>query len=200
MFSIMNLWGLLMLALILNLMTAGLMPPVLAKQGIKTSAGAKITGVSLLAITVLALVATSWTIAAGKERAMDPYATTPYDAVAYMNTTPVEDEITNTAGSVLLFYRYNDPDSASIYHELNAYMLAKTHVYWVSADSRQGRNLLENYPISDLPSAIYIAADKSGHVVRYLISEDGNLDRLALNQLFEMQRHDLQSGTATKPR
>ena len=61
-------------------------------------------------------------------------------------------------GSILIFFKYGCPDCTQIHDDLEEYLLTHnvTNYYYVSSRSKQGKALIEKYPITEVPSGVYV--------------------------------------------
>ena len=78
---------------------------------------------------------------------------------------------------LIIYYRFGCSDCESIYQELAEQLTTSDNqnIYWVSTRSKQGENLRKSYPVSKVPSGVYIKGN--GHAVTlplYDKTDDGH--------------------------
>lgn len=64
---------------------------------------------------------------------------------------------------IIIFFKYGCPDCEAIHDELMEYI--NTHdidIHFVSTRSEMGQNLLKEYPVYEIPAAVYVKTDKNG--------------------------------------
>lgn len=115
------------------------------------------------------------------------------DLYSHIKTTPPEDSLpVDTRGIIVLYYRFDCPDCATIFPELQRVVQDRNDVYWVSTRSKQGQTLREKFPVEEVPSAIYIKQDGKHFIKKILLNIDENgketLDTENLNRLFKLQK------------
>lgn len=59
-------------------------------------------------------------------------------------------------GSIIIYYKFDCPDCHAIYKDLSKNIKGISDVYWISSRSTTGEKLLKEYPVEEVPSAIYI--------------------------------------------
>lgn len=95
-------------------------------------------------------------------------------------------------GSVILFYRWGCTDCVAVHDALLAkleeYDLYKT--YFVSSQSRRGKELLEQFPMESVPSGIYIRYDTAGNGYQgYVLNDGTDLNEYNLDTLLSVQTY-----------
>lgn len=96
-------------------------------------------------------------------------------------------------GCVIIFFKWGCPDCANIHNELlktlKKYDLFKT--YFVSSRSERGQELLNKYPMDEVPSGIYIYYDMdSGVSYQGKVLNDGTkLNEYNLDTLLSVQTY-----------
>lgn len=110
--------------------------------------------------------------------------------------SPIEDELPeNLEGAIVIFYKFDCPDCHAIYNDLKDAVSGHDNIYWVSSRSEQGKALLANYPIPEVPYGVYFRTYTYGGNLNYtkkvLYCDDANgntvLNETNLNRLFELQ-------------
>lgn len=117
---------------------------------------------------------------------------TMYEGIRY---SPIEDELPeDLKGSIIIYYRFDCPDCHAIYEDLCKAVEGRDKVYWISSRSKQGKALLANYPVSEVPSAIYFREYTYGGALTYTkkvlyTTENGNavLSKNGIERLIELQ-------------
>lgn len=78
-----------------------------------------------------------------------------------IKNSPIEDTIPDDLdGSIIIYYRFGCTDCESIYTDLSKSISGKNNIYWVSTESKQGKELIKTYPVNSVPSGIYIYSNK----------------------------------------
>lgn len=95
-------------------------------------------------------------------------------------------------GSVILFYRWGCTDCVAVHDALLAkledYDLYKT--YFVSSQSKRGKELLEQFPMESVPSGIYIRYDTSNNGYQgYALNDGTELNEYNLDTLLSVQTY-----------
>ena len=105
--------------------------------------------------------------------------------------TPVETKVPkDITNSIIIFYRFGCPDCEQTYAACKLYFAdAPDKVYWVSSRSEQGKKLIKQYPISEVPSGVYIKEPKHG--ISYILYRKEN-DKTVLNTEAAQNLLDLQ--------
>lgn len=73
------------------------------------------------------------------------------------------------SGCVLIYFKYGCPDCADIHDDLMTAMqsVSTEKIYFVSTRSEKGKTLLEKYPMSEIPSAVYILNEPKENIDYY---------------------------------
>ena len=100
---------------------------------------------------------------------------------------------------LIIYYRYDCKDCHDTYHEICEYLKEKNiEPLWVSTRSKQGKELMETYPPSEVPTGIvtWKNGDKNEYIIRSIAISDGEddngnknpskLDTNAMDDLIEM--------------
>lgn len=115
------------------------------------------------------------TIFIAKQHGLYDYDIKPKDFVSALLNTPKEDNLPdNINDSLILYYRFSCSDCEDIYDDLRLSFLGYDNVYWISSRSEQGKTLMEQYPVEQVPAGVYIDKNGIGHT--YLMAqrtEDG---------------------------
>lgn len=93
---------------------------------------------------------------------------------SHIETSPVEDRLPpkdKRDNILVLMYRFGCKDCIATYQELQMAFGSYPNVYWVSSRSKQGKALLKEHPVSEVPSAIYLYG-KGGAVMATLYKND----------------------------
>lgn len=100
-----------------------------------------------------------------------------------ISNSPVEDNIdvdNISGGTIIIYYKFGCKDCEAIYKDLKTAINDIDDVYWISTKSETGEALLEKYPVTEVPSGIYIRNNTlSGSVtfskfILYTVDENGN--------------------------
>lgn len=77
-------------------------------------------------------------------------------ALKALQNTPVEDNIEgkDLKNSIILYYKFGCPDCDAVF-ALEKNYFKNNKVYWVSTRSKQGKKLLEKYPVQEVPWCLY---------------------------------------------
>lgn len=105
--------------------------------------------------------------------------------------SPVESILPkNLQNKLVIYYRFGCDDCEVIYDDLSAQLNSVSDVYWISTRSKQGEALRNTYPISHVPSAVYITSRNTG-IIKNLTDKTGKTVKLhqdnltSLLQLYE---------------
>lgn len=80
-----------------------------------------------------------------------------------IRTTPNEDNLPkDLTDCIILYYRFGCSDCEAVYPAMSAFFEDYEDVYWVSTRSDQGEKLRETYPVSHVPTGIYITDSGTG--------------------------------------
>lgn len=80
-----------------------------------------------------------------------------------IQTTPKEDKLPeNLTGCIILYYRFGCSDCEAVYPAMSEFFDEYDDVYWISTRSKQGKTLLETYPVSHVPTGVYITDSGTG--------------------------------------
>lgn len=69
------------------------------------------------------------------------------------------DELTN---AIILYYKFGCEDCEAVYQQESEFFSDIDNVYWISTRSKQGQNLLNTYPVTQVPSGVYITDSTAG--------------------------------------
>lgn len=80
-----------------------------------------------------------------------------------IQTTPKEDKLPkNLTGCIILYYRFGCSDCEAVYPAMSEFFDGYDDVYWISTRSKQGKTLLETYPVAHVPTGVYITDSGTG--------------------------------------
>lgn len=85
-----------------------------------------------------------------------------YEVITHTLNTPKESEIkdlNNLSDCYIIYYKFTCPDCTGTYRELQQWLNAHppdANLYYVAADSKNGMELRQNFPVDTVPSMIYI--------------------------------------------
>ena len=153
--------------------------------------------VSILSAAMLITIAGMMFI--GQNHGMYTKDITVPELIKGITNSPKEDELPeDITGAVILYYRFGCPDCEAIYPDLKSKIDESgnnRNIYWVSTKSEQGLALLEQYPVAEVPTGIYIRVDDYNGGLSYTqkplhtTDAEGNtiLDEAAINRLLFLQ-------------
>ena len=79
-----------------------------------------------------------------------------------IQNSPVEDTLpTDLNQCIIVYFRFGCKDCEATYHTISKTLSAYEKVYWISSRSAQGKQLLETYPVAEVPTGIYINTEGS---------------------------------------
>lgn len=111
-------------------------------------------------------------------------------------TTPKESDLppnlNHMEGCLILYYRYGCADCDAVYQDLLDATADLPNVYWVSTRSDTGEILRTSYPVTEVPSGVYVS--KTGAVLTKSLITSGNnphLNEENLNQLLFTMKSEL---------
>lgn len=97
-----------------------------------------------------------------------------------INHSPTEDILPNNLeNTLIIYYKFGCKDCESIYADLQTQLKGLSNVYWVSTRSKQGTALRDKYPVSKVPSGMYITTRKTAVIKPLYQSKD---EQAVLNQ------------------
>lgn len=110
-----------------------------------------------------------------KEKGM--YKDLPIEkAITTGRYTPYEDEIPEKVlrnkEYLIVYYKFGCPDCKVIYKEMKQLQEEHGNIYFVSTRSEQGKKLLKQYPVEEVPFGVYVFEDNST-IARNLITGHG---------------------------
>lgn len=107
-----------------------------------------------------------------------------------LRLTPEEDELpSDLRHSIILYYRFTCSDCEDVYPEINRALRGRSNIYWVSTRSEQGSRLMEQYPVEQVPTGVYIDSDLKPHIYLLFSRENGKAipDNDAIQRLLNLQ-------------
>lgn len=122
------------------------------------------------------------------------------EIVESIEHSPVESKLPkNKDKCIVIYYRFGCNDCELIYHSLSERLTDTKNVYWVATRSKQGEYLRKEYPVSDVPSGLYIRNDetKDGYLYTLSVKTEQNsynyisVDGTNLNKLLAWQSDHL---------
>lgn len=127
----------------------------------------------------------------GTKHGMYDYNISVPQLITSITNTPEEDTLPDDLhNTCIIYYRFTCDDCEAIYDDLRTTFLGYSNVYWISTRSPQGKALTEQYPVSQVPSAVYI--DNNGLAHTYLLmtrdSEGTYLDTDVVNRINELMQ------------
>lgn len=159
-----------------------------SNQAIK-SASNTLFIVSGIILTMLVLLGSLCFI--GKSHGMYEYNLSVPDLITGITHTPKEDTAPNNfKNTCIIYYRFTCDDCEAIYNDLRTTFLGYDNIYWISTRSDQGKKLTEKYPVTQVPSAVYIDNNGIGHT--YLLAKRTNekthLDTTVIDRIHELMQ------------
>lgn len=80
-----------------------------------------------------------------------------------IRTTPTEDKLPkDLTGCLILYYRFGCSDCEAVYPAMSVFFEDYEDIYWISTRSDQGKQLRETYPVSHVPTGVYITDSGTG--------------------------------------
>lgn len=100
-------------------------------------------------------------------------------ASGFLNS-PYEDDLSqDLSGKLIILYRFDCGNCHDVYPDLKE-AIKDREAYWVCSRSEQGRALLEKYPVSSVPTGMYICHD-GVYYSHGLAVHDPDADAMRLN-------------------
>lgn len=140
--------------------------------------------VSLLAVVLLISLFPISVTARNHGMTEESFSTMPITSVIHsIANSPSQDsiDVDNVAGgTIIMYYKFGCEDCEAVYKDLKAAVENVNDVYWISTQTENGKALLEKYPVTEVPSGIYVRNNTlSGNVtfskfVLYTVDENGN--------------------------
>lgn len=169
-----------------------------AKQGSKSKATAISTIVfCTLTVTILAIYGVFYAKAFSKGMPIaDLYRESTLAISERICALPDESELPeDLTGCIVIVYRWGCQDCDDVMPVLRNRLSENPAVYYCSSRSPQGKALLEQYPVAQVPAGIYIAHDPGLNYVQQLLFDPGTddgpstLNENALDVLLDFQRN-----------
>ena len=117
-----------------------------------------------------------------------------------IQNSPKEDIVPKKlAGNIIIYYRFHCDDCEATYHDIKAeFEKNGANVYWISSRSKQGKKLLESYPVEEVPTGIYIRKNNYNDALEYTKrtlftkTDDGKyqIDKDAITRLSLLQKEE----------
>ena len=111
----------------------------------------------------------------------------------HIHRSPEEDVLPDDLhGKIIIYFRFGCPDCSAVYPELSKKLMEIKDVYWISSRSPQGKQLLQSYPVDEVPSALYVKADGTySTIILYeKIDKESYLDNKGLEDFLTMVDYD----------
>ena len=92
----------------------------------------------------------------------------------HIANSPVEDKLPpkeKRDNILVLVYRFGCKDCIATYPELQTAFGSYPNVYWVSSRSKQGKELLNEHPVDEVPAGMYLYGN-GGAVIKTLYKKD----------------------------
>lgn len=102
------------------------------------------------------------------------------------------------SGDIIIYYRFGCKDCEAVYKDLKNSLADVSDVYWISTRSKTGETLLKTYPVTEVPSGVYVR--KTGNTsfnkfLLYIIDDDNislnNDSDYGLPRLLYLKDNDL---------
>lgn len=125
------------------------------------------------------------TITTAKEHGSDNLTKKPLSSIVYsIKNSPIEDILpSDKTNIIVIYYRFGCKDCELIYNKLKDKTENVNHIYWVATRSEQGIDLRKTYPITEVPTGIYIDENKKMHeYLLYTKSTQNNKEYISLNE------------------
>ena len=157
------------------------------KEMIDTNSKTQYIAGMLLSITgIVCIIIVGITAVTARTHGMPNEDFTSISIVKAMHSianSPVESEINTdniSGGTIILYYKFGCEDCEAVYKDVKAQVKDVSDVYWISTESETGKKLLDEYPVTEVPSGVYVRNNTlSGSVtfskfVLYTTDKDGN--------------------------
>lgn len=123
-------------------------------------------------------------ITANKHGFTEPKTTTLNTICNSIKYSPTEDILpSDKTDIIVIYYRFGCSDCELLYNKIKNRTDNVNHIYWIATRSKQGIELRKSYPITEVPSSIYI--DTSGEMTEYSLSiksTSNNQTSISLNE------------------
>ena len=147
----------------------GRKPEDLKDKGNKKLRKTVLPTLTVTALSVLVLLASIALYAAGSSRGMtmDHWKGMRIDEIAETNAkTPKSEKLPDKAnGHVVILYRYGCPDCEAVRDELEETIseIGIEDVHWVATSSEDGKRLVEQTKVQDVPAVVYMRHEPLGN-------------------------------------
>lgn len=131
---------------------------------------------------------------------METYNTNISEAAEGIKNTPrsASKLPDDTTGSIIIVYKFDCNECKAIYKDLKTTLKDNNNVYWIASTTELGKEIVEEYGITDVPSGIYVRHNNfNGNVkgTRYKLStkndnDDIIINETALNRLLYLQTNN----------
>ncbi len=106
--------------------------------------------------------------------------------------TPVESSVKPEdikSGDIIIYYRFGCKDCEAVYKDLKNSLADVSDVYWISTRSETGKALLKTYPVTEVPSGVYVRKTGNTSFNKFLLYiADGDNIRLNDNPDYGLPR------------
>ena len=107
--------------------------------------------------------------------------------------SPIEDTLPENKddlkGSLIMYFKFGCPDCEAIYEEQQEKLKGINKLYWVSTRSEQGKELMQTFPVTEVPAGVYVKQNGTG-VIETIYAKDANknasLEHSKLNTLIDL--------------
>lgn len=111
------------------------------------------------------------------------------DMIDNIESSVKEDRLpSDPSNCLIVYYKFGCPDCNAIFKDESQILADVTDIYWISTRSSQGKKLLEQYPVDEVPALVYINADKQGISKVIYKKQNGKsvIDEDAVNTIIEL--------------
>lgn len=108
-----------------------------------------------------------------------------YDVIHSNKYSHVSQKINkqDLSGSIIIYYRYGCPDCEAVFNSLEASLQDISDIYWVATRQKRGKQLLKEYPVTEVPSAVLIENDNTYIVYSLCTSkQEGNIETVCFDK------------------
>ena len=104
----------------------------------------------------------------------------------YSDTSKISNDV---SGCILIFYRFECPDCASVMNELSEKIADTDNLYFIPSRSKKGISLRERFPIKSVPVGVYVYHDNETFIAKNLDTPQKELDEKNLERLLYLQQN-----------
>lgn len=141
--------------------------------------GTSLSGIFMISIMVIMLIARMHGIS------NDELKSTSFTSViTSIKYSPFESLIKPEdikRGDIIVYYEFGCKNCEAVYEDLRDKLKDVSDVYWISIQSETGKTLLETYPVTEIPSGVYVQKTGNTPFNKFLLYTVNGDNSVSLN-------------------